>query len=63
MDSLGRRISEIPCSQKVKTGAFLTDERKKIEFEIQKNDQAIDELVYKLYELTDEEIKIIEKQL
>jgi adenine-specific DNA-methyltransferase len=40
-----------------------TDERRKIEREIRKTDAKIDELVYKLYELTKEEINIIEENL
>lgn len=45
----------------VKIGNKLTDERIKIEKEIQKNDAKIDELVYEIYGITEEEKKIIEK--
>jgi len=38
----------------------ITDEKKRIESEIQKTDKQIDELVYKLYDLTVGEIKIVE---
>jgi len=44
-----------------KFGDKFTDERRKIESEIQKTDQEIDELVYKLYGLSEEEIKIVEE--
>lgn len=44
-------------------GNKLTDERKKIEEEIQKTDAEIDELVYKLYGITNEEKKLIEESL
>ncbi|MBI5574280.1 MAG: N-6 DNA methylase [Elusimicrobia bacterium] len=43
-----------------KFGDKITDERKRLESEIQKTDQQIDELVYKLYDLIAEEIKIVE---
>lgn len=45
-----------------KFGDKITDERKRIESEIQKTDNQIDELVYKLYGLTAEEIKIVEEK-
>lgn len=41
-------------------GDKKTDERQRVEEEIKKTDTEIDELVYKLYEITDEEKKIIE---
>ncbi len=44
-----------------KLGDKVTDERKQVESEIEKTDRQIDELVYKLYGLTEEEIKIVEK--
>lgn len=44
-------------------GDRRTDERVKIESEIKKTDQEIDELVYKLYGLTNEEVKIVEESL
>ena len=40
-----------------------TDEKARIEEEIQKTDKEIDELVYKIYGITDEENKIIEESL
>ena len=42
-------------------GDKKTDERVKIEQEIIKTDNQIDELVYKIYGLTKEEVKIVEK--
>jgi len=44
-----------------KFGDKITDERKRLESEIQKTDKQIDELVYQLYGLTAEEIKIVER--
>lgn len=44
-----------------KFGDKLTDERRKIESEIQKTDKKIDKLVYVLYGLNKKEIEIIEK--
>jgi len=44
-----------------KFGDKITDKRKKIEKEIGRIDRKIDEVVYRLYNLTEEEIKIIEK--
>jgi len=40
-----------------------TDEKAKIEAEIKKTDQEIDELVYKLYSITEAEKKVIEESL
>lgn len=47
----------------VALGDKITDRRHQIESEIQKTDNKIDKLVYKLYGITDEEQKIIEKSL
>ncbi|MBU5690349.1 MAG: N-6 DNA methylase, partial [Candidatus Aenigmarchaeota archaeon] len=44
-------------------GDKKTDERAKIEEEIKKTDAEIDELVYKIYGITEEEKKIIEESL
>lgn len=44
-------------------GDKQTDQRKNIEEEIKKTDAEIDELVYKLYEITDEEKKVIKESL
>lgn len=55
MLSLNNRINEI--------GNKKTDERAKIEEEIKKTDNEIDELVYKIYGITEEEKKIIEDSL
>ena len=55
MLSFNKRLNEI--------GDKKTDERAKIEEEINKTDAEIDELVYKLYEITKEEKKIIEESL
>lgn len=55
MFSLHKRLNEIGDKQ--------TDERKRIEEEIKKTDAEIDELVYKLYGITEEEKKIIEESL
>jgi len=52
MLSLNKRLNEI--------GDKKTDERARIEEEIKKTDEEIDELVYKLYNITEEEKKIIE---
>lgn len=52
MLELNKRLNQL--------GDKLTDERRKIEEEIKKTDTKIDELVYKLYGLTGEEIKIVE---
>lgn len=53
MISLNERLNEIYFKK--------TDERYTIEEEIEKTDSKIDDLVYKIYEITDEEKKIIEK--
>ena len=55
MLSLHKRLNEIGDKQ--------TTEKEKIETEIKKTDNEIDELVYKLYGITDEEKKIIEDSL
>ena len=55
MLSLNKSLSEI--------GDKKTDERARIEEEIKKIDVEIDELVYKLYGITEEEKKIIEESL
>ena len=53
--SLFKHLNEI--------GDKKTDEEVRIEEEIKKTDNKIDGLVYELYELTDEEIKIVEGRL
>jgi septal ring factor EnvC (AmiA/AmiB activator) len=40
-----------------------TDARAKLEAEIKKTDAEIDDLVYKIYDITDKERKIIEESL
>ena len=55
MLSLNKRLNEI--------GDKETEEKKKIQTEIEKTDHEIDELVYKLYGITEEEKKIIEESL
>ncbi|MEM4366779.1 MAG: TaqI-like C-terminal specificity domain-containing protein [Candidatus Anstonellales archaeon] len=55
MLSLNKRLNEI--------GDKKTDERAKIEEEIKKTDAEIDELVYKIYGITEEEKKIIEESM
>jgi hypothetical protein len=55
MLSLNKRLVEI--------GDKNTDEKQKIKQEIEKTDREIDQLVYKLYGLTEEEIKIVEKEV
>jgi len=55
MLSLNKRLNEI--------GDKKTDERQRIEEEIKKTDAEIDELVYKLYGITESEKKIIEESL
>jgi vacuolar-type H+-ATPase subunit I/STV1 len=53
--SLKTRLNEI--------GDKKTDERQRIEEEIKKTDQEIDELVYELYGITEEEKKVIDESL
>ena len=55
MLSLHKRLNEL--------GEMQTPERERIEEDIKKTDAEIDELVYKLYGITDEEKKIIEESL
>lgn len=55
MLSLHKRLNEI--------GDKKTDERAKIEEEIKKTDAEIDELVYKIYGITEEEKKVIVESL
>ncbi len=55
MLSLNKRLNEIGDKQTV--------EKEKIEAEIKKTDNEIDELVYQLYGITEEERKIIEDSL
>ena len=55
MLSLNKRLNEI--------GDKKTDERAKIEEEIKKTDAEIDDLVYKIYGITEKEKKIIEESL
>jgi len=55
MLSLNKRLNEI--------GEKKTDERAEIEEEIKHTDNEIDELVYKIYGITDKEKKIIEESL
>jgi septal ring factor EnvC (AmiA/AmiB activator) len=52
IEVLNKRLNEM--------GDKKTDERARIEEEIKKTDKEIDELVYKLYDITEEEKKIIE---
>ena len=52
IEELNKRLNEM--------GDKKTDERARIEEEIKKVDKEIDELVYKLYGITEEEKKIIE---
>jgi type I restriction-modification system DNA methylase subunit len=47
----------------LKIGDKLTDERARIENEIEKTDSEIDELVYRIYGITESEKKIIESSL
>jgi len=55
MLSLNKKLQEI--------GDKKTSETAKLEEEIKKTDNEIDELVYKLYGITEEEKKIIEESL
>ncbi|RLJ07848.1 MAG: hypothetical protein DRP16_02615, partial [Candidatus Aenigmatarchaeota archaeon] len=55
MLSLNKRLNEI--------GDKRTDERARIEEEIKKTDKEIDELVYKIYGITEKEKKVIEGSL
>ena len=52
MQSLNEHLNEI--------GDKLTDERTRIENEIKKIDRQIDELIYKVYGITEKQQKIIE---
>jgi len=47
-------------SHKELSAAKIPDEKTKIQRQIDTIDKQIDQLVYKLYNLTDEEIKIVE---
>jgi hypothetical protein len=55
MLSLNKRLNELGDKQ--------TNERQKVEDDIKKTDAEIDELVYRLYGITDEEKKVIEESL
>ncbi len=55
MLSLNKRLHELKDKS--------TDEKAKIEAEIKKTDEDINDLVYKLYGITEEEKKIIEESL
>jgi len=55
MLSLNKRLSEL--------GDKKTDERACVEEEIRKTDAEIDSLVYRIYSLTDEEIRVVESAL
>ena len=55
MLSLNKRLNELGDKQ--------TDERARLEEEIKKTDKEIDELVYKLYGITEKEKNIIEDSL
>jgi hypothetical protein len=55
MLSLNKRLNEL--------GDKRTDARARLEEEIRKTDAEIDELVYKIYDITDEEKKIIEENI
>jgi type II restriction/modification system DNA methylase subunit YeeA len=55
MLSLKQRLIELQEKQ--------TDEKSEVEQEIKKVDTEVDELVYKLYGITEEEKKIIEESL
>jgi peptidoglycan hydrolase CwlO-like protein len=48
------------CSQSESTPARTPQEKEMIQREIESTDGAIDRLVYELYGLTEEEIKIVE---
>jgi len=55
MLSLNKRLNEI--------GDKKTDERARIEEEIRRIDEKIDQMIYKLYELTPKEIDIVESSI
>ncbi|MBI2142968.1 hypothetical protein HYU20_01350 [Candidatus Woesearchaeota archaeon] len=55
MLSLNKRLNEL--------GDRNTDEKLRVQEEIRRTDAEIDELVYKLYGITDEEKRIIEDSL
>ncbi len=71
LDSIDRKMQEI-CVNLVDSMLSLNkklsetkgeEDRKRIQKEIEKTDKEIDELVYKLYGITEEEKKIIEESL
>jgi len=65
MDRISEKVSFIlkKSARLKEIGDKKTDERAKIEEEIKKTDRETDELVYKLYGITEEEKKIIEESL
>lgn len=60
MINLSEKIYSL-TEQLQKLGDKKTEERIKIEKELQETDNAIDDLVYNLYDMTEEERKLIEK--
>jgi len=62
-ESVIRLVENIISLNKKLQGTSNKDDREKIEREIKKVDNEIDSLVYKIYGLTEEEIKIVEESL
>jgi hypothetical protein len=59
-DKMVKLVERMLDSHKKLAAAKVPDEKTKIQRQIDTTDRQIDQLVYKLYNLTDEEIKIIE---
>lgn len=60
---LGKKKIKLSLSEEAEWETYFTTEAKKtleLKAQIEKTDKEIDQMVYALYELTDEEIKIVE---
>ena len=66
LKELKKQKVELDAKEETKLLAYFEDEKNKIlklQAEIEKTDTEIDQLVYKLYSLTSDEIDIIEQSL
>ncbi|MBK8641669.1 MAG: hypothetical protein IPN15_05415 [Saprospiraceae bacterium] len=66
LNELSKRKIRMTLSEEAEWEEYFNSERKKaidIKSEIEKTDKEIDQMVYKLYELTEEEIKIVEESV
>ncbi|MFQ6084335.1 MAG: hypothetical protein ACE5WD_13390 [Candidatus Aminicenantia bacterium] len=61
-DKMAELVDKMLELNKKKHSLLLSHERERIEREIKITDEKIDELVYKLYGITEEERKIIERE-